>query len=233
MPRPRPKKIITWRYDDGAGTTMNIPVYQVTKHEGIWLRVEIPALGIHEECSDINLLRARVFAAIKDQLVIQWKSFLQITAGTTSFGLDDFVEATHTNPSLRYEVEVQVSRIEIGTRPDGSTCHRKPEFDSSVHEGLPSVDQGGDGEWWREVHSLVPDTKENRQALVDLGCAIFQLGRELCGQLDSENVETAITQLIKEAALAGMPVLPGPGNRKRKENRRARSEETADPCDGP
>ena len=49
MPQRRPKKILTWRYDDGAGTTMEIPVYQVTKYDGIWLRVVLPELDIREE----------------------------------------------------------------------------------------------------------------------------------------------------------------------------------------
>ena len=83
MPRRRPKKIITWRYDDGAGTTMDIPVYQVIEPRRDLAPGRHPrALVSARRCSDINVLREKVFTAIKGQLVIVWKPFLQISAGS-------------------------------------------------------------------------------------------------------------------------------------------------------
>src|SRR5438105_1690715 len=67
----RPKKLLAWRYDDGAGMTMDIPVYQVTNHGEISLRVDIPALDLREEQSDINVLREKVSAALKARLVLE------------------------------------------------------------------------------------------------------------------------------------------------------------------
>ncbi len=210
MPRRRPKKIVTWRYDDGAGTTMDIPVYQVIGHDGIWLRVDIPELSIREECSDVNVLREKVFTAIKGQLVIVWKPFLLISAESITYDLEDFPETTHRNPSLRFDAGVRVVRIEIGTRPDGSTCHRKPEYGSSVRDGLPELDDGEDSETRHEVQSLVSDTRENRQALVELGRRLFEVGRELCARLDARNVDRALACPAADGTLSRLSA-PAPG----------------------
>ena len=76
MPRRRPKKIVTWRYDDGAGTTMEIPVYQVIEATtGSGSGSTSLSSRIREECSDVNVLREKVFTAIKGQLVISLGAF--------------------------------------------------------------------------------------------------------------------------------------------------------------
>jgi hypothetical protein len=214
MPRRQPRKIITWRYDDGAGTTLDIPVYQVTNQGGIWLRVDIPALDIREENSDINLLRERVFAAIKGRLVLKWEPYLQISVSGRAWNLDDFAEATQINPSLSCEIEVRVSRIEIATRPDGSQCYREPGMDSRIHEGLPGPGDGGVDDEQQDARSRIPDTRENRQALVDLGHAFSRLGRDLCDWLGPERVEAAVAQLAAEKTLAGLPAPPAAGSKK-------------------
>src|SRR5205823_4395951 len=152
-------------YDDGAGTTMDIPVYQVTRYDGIWLRVAIPALDIREENSDINVLCEKVFAAIKGRLVLRWEPFLQISVAGTAWNLDDFVEATQVNPNLSVDIELQVTRIEIATRPDGSQCYREPGHDSRIREGLPGPGDKADDDQRRDTRSRIPDTRENRQAL--------------------------------------------------------------------
>ena len=205
MPRRRPKKIITWRYDDGAGTTMEIPVYQVTKSDGIWLRVDIPGLDIREENSDINVLREKVFAAIKGRLVLKWEPFLQITVTGTAWNLDDFVGASQINPNLSYDIEIQVARIEIATRPDGSQCYREPGRDSRICEGLPGLGDGADDDQRRDTRSRIPDTRENRQAVVDLGRAFFRLGSQLCDLLHQDKVDATVAQLVTDKTLAGLP----------------------------
>jgi hypothetical protein len=215
MPRRRPRKIIIWRYDDDAGTTMDIPVYQLTGHDGIWLRVNIPELDIREENSDINLLRERVFAAIKDRLVLKWEPCLQISVSGRAWSLDDFAEAMQINPSLSCEIEVRVSRIEIATRPDGSQCYREPGLDSRIHEGLPGPGDGIVDDEQQDTRSRVPDTRENRQALVELGHAFVRLGRELCDRLGPDQVNAAVSRLLAEKTLAGLPALPPAGGGKK------------------
>jgi hypothetical protein len=210
MPQKRPKKIITWRYDDGAGRTMDVPVYQVTKHDGIWLRVELPELGVREECSDVNLLRERVFAAIGDRLMIHWAPFLRITAEASAYGLDDFAEETDRNADLHLEAGLRVFRIEVGTRPDGSTCHRGPGYSSSVHDGLPALDDGEDSDTRHEVESLLPDTPANRQVLVELGLRFFESGKAACSRLDPRNVD----RLGADGSIAGLPPTLEPGEKK-------------------
>jgi hypothetical protein len=212
MPRRRPRKIITWRYDDGAGTTMEVPVYQVINHDGIWLRVELPELGVLEECSDVNLLRDRVFTAIAERLVIRWAPYLWISAEVTCYDLDDFAGATHRNPHLRLDAAVRVDRIEIGTRPDGSTCHRGLEYGSSVRDGLPTLDDGEDSDTRHEVESLMPDTPENRQALVKLARQFFNVGKEVCARLDRRNVD----RLGTDGTIAGLLAPPREGARNTK-----------------
>jgi hypothetical protein len=216
MSKRRPKKIITWRYDDGAGTTMEIPVYQVTDHQGVWLRVDIPELDIREENSDINLLREKVTAAIKGRLFLKWEPFLQISVSSTAWDLDDFVAATQVNPTLSFEINVQVARIEIGTRPDGSQCYRTPGMDPRIREWPGAVGDGADDDQRREVRSRVADTAGNRQAMVDLGRAFVRLGRQLCDRLHPQRVEEAMAQLMAEKTLAGLPAPPREGARNTK-----------------
>ena len=234
MPRTRPKKIITWRYDDGAGTTMEIPVYQVTKHDGIWLRVEIPALDIREECSDINLLRERVFDRDQEPAGHQ--------VGAVS-------------PDQRHEYCLESRRLRRGDAHQPDTESRDPRPGSPDRDrdaarrlavlppaGTRLADPGGARRRGRRSRrrpaaghqSRVPDTRENRQALVELGRAFVRLGRRLCDRLHPEQVEAAVAQLLRRRrspACRHRRHLQKPA--RRKESRRVRSEETADRGDGP
>jgi hypothetical protein len=208
MPRHRPRKIVTWRYDDHAGTTLDIPVYQVTDHQGIRLRVDIAELDIREENSDISLLRERVYSTVKGRGFLKWEPFLQVSVSSSSWDLENFVEATQVNPTLSFEISVQVARIEIGTRPDGSQCYRMPGQDSRILEWPGEEGDGVDDDQQRDIRSRIAATPENRQAMVDLGRAFFRLGRELGERLRPERVEQTVAQLIAENTLAGLPARP-------------------------
>ena len=156
------------------------------------------------------MLREKVFAAIKGRLVIKWEPFLQISVAGTAWNLDDFVEATQINPTLSFDIEVQVARIEIGTRPDGSQCYRAAG--TRTHESGsgqarwatgPTTTSGGT----RGRGSPTPRRTGKPWSIWDV--PFFSSAGSFAISSMPDNVDAAVAQLVTDKTLAGLPA-PSP-----------------------
>jgi hypothetical protein len=199
MGRRGERKLTVWEYDDGKGTTLKVPVYQVDGYlddgrRGIRLRVQIAELDILEYDTDINVLQGRVYGQIKEKLVLKWEWFLLVKTYGYESGTDpeDFMEATHVNPLCSFRLEVDVERIQMARRPDETTCWRRAgNYGGTIHEGSPELGRRANG----SIVGMIPDTPENRRAIVEVGLAFSRLRENLQILLGNDQIERTMEVL--------------------------------------
>jgi hypothetical protein len=199
MRRRGERKLTVWKYDDGKGTTLKVPVYQVDRYlddgrRGIRLRVQIAELDILEYDTDINVLQKRVYGQIKEKLVLKWEWFLLVRTYGHESGTDpaDFLEATHVNPSCSFRLEVDVERIQMARRPDGTTCWRHAgNHGGTINEFSPELGRQANG----SIVGMIPDTPENRRAIVEVGLAFTRLRENLQILLGNDQIERTMEVL--------------------------------------
>lgn len=213
MGRRGEKKIITWRYQKG-GNTLDVPVYQVADGHsgGVTLRVNLPELDICVTNSDVNALQMEVFKLVGERLRLKWEWFLYIKINGSSYNIDYFVGGEVLNPHLRFDTAVAVSRVEVGTRPDGTRCYREAGH-AGISEGLPHLgtEDGSKRSWGDNpvTYAMVPDTPGNRKALVTIGKALVRLDRELRKFLSPDTIHATLSAINRDGSVAGLPVLDG------------------------
>jgi hypothetical protein len=199
MGRRGERKLTVWEYDDGKGTTLKVPVYQVDGYlddgkRGIRLRVQIAELDILEYDTDINVLRKKVYDQIKEKMILKWEWFLLVKTYGHESGTDpeDFLEATYVNPSCHFELEVKVERIQMARRPDGTTCWRRAGYyGGGIEEGSPKLGRQANG----SIVGMIPDTPENRGAIVEVGLAFSRLRETLQVLLGNDQIERTMEVL--------------------------------------
>lgn len=212
MARPGAKKITTWRYNDGNGTELSIPVTMHTEGHGASARnsfsVSIPEMEIRARNADINALQKEVYALVKERSLLVWAPFLYVGFEQDA---DDFggLLPTAPRPKVDASLRITVHLVETTERPDGTLMSRGREYGgggSRPYEGLPEVGPGDEYER-KSMRAMVPDTPENRRALYQFCQGVATLGRRLSELLEPEVIGDTLAQVL---ALKGLPDLSGP-----------------------
>lgn len=130
---------------------------------------------------DINALRKEVVSYLTEHLQITWEKYFRV-----SFDGDSDINSSNDIVESKLDVEI----FEIGTKPDGSKCHREySEYgETSSYNGLPET---GIGQGWNNTGqaSLVPATPENTEALHKLLIAFKELNARVYQWLAPEVIE--------------------------------------------
>lgn len=207
----RAKKIQTWKYKD-KGVKVDVPVYMQADYRGVEkFYVELPDLEIKESNDDINKLKDTVFELIKTRVVLEWEAFLYVqiegssVTNTRHDDLDTFVTVTYSNADFKVDVNIAVSRVLVAKVSNGQTLHKQMSgyHTTTAQPGLPPL-----GENQGSMLAMIPDTPENRQALVDIGHGFERLTATLQDLLSPDRIAKSLEQVQRTKALPGLPGQP-------------------------
>jgi hypothetical protein len=104
------------------------------------------------------------------------------------------------------KVSLRVSQYEVAESKGGRKVHRCNDGSGTVMEGLPETGARQSDSWTEsDMRALVPDTKENRQAIQSVIDGFGKLRDKLATLLSPEKIEKSLVQIN-----AGMKLLEGP-----------------------
>lgn len=237
MARHGVKKFTTWDYEDRDGATLHVPVQLVdaTKTTSgrlgkddakTYFLVQLDNPEIDEQDTDINRLRETVFAKIKEQLKIEWRSMLIVTVDSSRSRLfrKELKAATpDTERNAHGKLKLSWERVQIAQhgknklqrdfnnyyKPFGYTKERgeKPrEVWNRGHDGWPTLGAGENHKHRagraRSVGAMIPDTPENRLALEAISDQIEKLYDGLSKLLNSTRIEETLAKVAASGLLA-------------------------------
>ncbi len=237
MARHGVKQFTTWDYEDRvSGVKFKVPVSVVDEmkttsyksygsEDGTYFRVQMEEPEIDERDTDINRLRKTVFAKIKTQLQIEWKSMLVVTVGvhrSRLFRKELKSDTPDTENSAGGKFEVEWYRVQIAQRGKqkmqrGFNSYYKPMHYGSAPGDKPREVWGSASQGWpnltsensrhrhgggKSVMAMIPDTPENRQALESISDQIEKLYANLSKLLNAKHIEQTLAQIAKTGLLA-------------------------------
>jgi len=226
MGRKGRKKFTTWEFRDRE-VKLLVPVHVVddTDHnhtaKEVYFSVKMEEPEINEQDTDINRLRQTVFAKIKEQLSIKWRSMLVVEVECARHRLFDKrkkPDTMDTEYSGDGSLGVSWHRVQIATfgkqklsrtfnnyyKPwgPGLQKERPREVWNQGTEGWPEVGTIADRRGYPRIKAMIPDTPENRVALEAIADNIETLYRRLGKLLDSDQIENTLARVAGSGLLA-------------------------------
>jgi hypothetical protein len=246
MARRGIKRAFEWKYVDGT-VTLTVPVFVVNRDEQsdrggyfekdkptTYFRVQMEDPEIDEHDVNIDELKKRVFAGIKQKLEIPWRDVLHVEVDGDRerlFKKKTAADTKDTEASARVNVSVHWTRHQIAevrgkkvsrrfqswyepTQLDDN--HRviklpgREQF-SSMSDGWP--DTGRPTDRWNKadktrIAALVPDTPENRLALEQIADGFDQLHKRLMGLLAPKAIEKTLANIGDAGLMLPAPAAP-------------------------
>lgn len=201
MARRGRKKIFEWDFVSSSGVSMKVPVHILHSKSDQKFEVDLPDYDINEHHADVNELRKAVFAQLAERLTVSWSPFLYVAVSGSAHPCE---EGADEHYQMQADLKLEVKPLEIGTRPDGSKCHRERAY-RTVHDGLPDAGKDEKDRWHshQPMRAYVPDTLANRAALNDLANRFQALLDKLEEFLSPEMIERTL-------ACSLFPALPAP-----------------------
>jgi len=201
----RGKKITVWTFNE-HGRKYEVPVRMEERASRTVFHASVDELNIDLSNGNMDELKVELVAAIRAAESFKLEPQLYITVIGEAFD-SGFVDSSSPKDRLEVVMRLRVEMVSTGRRADGTAVHIQHSQDTRVRNDHPDVGYFAYNDYEGELSSLVPDTREHRQALAALANHLKQAFEKLMGRLQPSEIDSTIT-LRKIEEVFTLPTLP-------------------------
>lgn len=173
--------------------------------DGVKCRDDIQVHG-----DDVNKVCAEMKEALKKRYVVAWEDFIHILVEESRGGWHE--------RELSEGLRIEVGRVRVATRIDGSKCHQFVEValdghlytSSCVQEGSPKVGKPDNRDRSEDCFGLIPYSDNAWARLKEIVAAVKILRERVSAVMTGNDGERILKNIQ-----SSVPMLPGPDKTKR------------------
>lgn len=213
------RKITTWTFKI-AEMLIKLDVRLVEKADRTFFYVEDAGYDISLESDNIDELKKQAYLHLNGQLKIEWQEFYYLSF---SGELSESEARRHNGRdrkdqeddelanSDQLDMQFEYRKILIGTKPNGTKCHKTVGDFSIAKEGEPEtgIEHSWRAEW--KQRALLPVTPANTKAVQAMLQSLKEITSRVHQLLDPDKIQKNIN--------AGFRLLPAPEKPKKAKKR--------------